>query len=64
MNNQGPFFNPFISVPNYQIYYDKLINHISKLEDDIKNLDKRISNLEKEKNSKTPKKPTDVYMIK
>ena len=63
MNNQKPFFNPFISIPDYQINYDKIINHLSKLEKDIKDLDNRISILEQTKTTSNQEEPTDMYMI-
>lgn len=67
MNNQGPFFNPFMAFQNMQNdqnNYEKLINKIDRLEKSIRVLENRILKLEK-KDAKTyfQEEPTDMYMI-
>ena len=67
MNNQGPFFNPFIGFQNYeqnQNNYEKLINKINRLEKDLRILENRINKIERIDNKQiSVEKPTDMYML-
>lgn len=66
MNNQMPFFNPFLGFQNNdnQNNYDKLVNKIERLEKDIRILENRINKLEnKDKKIVNQDEPTDMYMI-
>lgn len=62
MNNQNPFFNPFIPYQNINIDNDKLINKIDRLEKEIRIIENRLNNIEKNKKVKRDDE-SDMYMI-
>ena len=67
MNNNIPFFNPFLGFQNLeenQNNYNKLLNKIERLEKSIRIIENRLNKLENQ-NSKSliQDNPTDMYMI-
>ena len=68
MNNQMPFFNPFMTYPllnNNDKEIDKILNRIDKIEKNIQILESKVRHLEQKNNNTNyiDDEPTDMYII-